>query len=126
MEEHVDPKEIIFEDTKSFIENKHSWAKLKLKRDKKTGIGYMDIIAGEKNKKAHCHIGLGFNGKEIFREDRGKINEITRRVTSKLHGKLPDEKIVLNNLPESYRFRVSVELNGTAKKATLKKFEFVE
>jgi len=125
MEEIVDPTEIIFDDTKEFIENEGHWAKIRLKRDKSTGLGYLDILAGKKNDKGdHCHLGFSFDGKELVREYRGKVNEITRKVTSKLHGEMPDEKIILNDSPEAYRFRISVVLDGPTKKAILKKFEF--
>jgi hypothetical protein len=49
MENLVDPKEIIFENTKAHIENEQSWAKLRFRRDKNGGA-YIDIIAGKKQK----------------------------------------------------------------------------
>lgn len=125
MENLVDPKEIIFENTKSYIENNHSWAKLRLKRDKKMG-GYIDIVAGKKGKDAHFHIGFGFNGNEIFREDRDRINKIHKTVNSNLHGKIFDEQIILKNSPGSYTFRIVTDLHEPTKKAILKKFEFIE
>lgn len=73
-----------------------NWAKLRTKKDLKTGETYFDVLIGLKGKKAHAHIGFNLNNTLRFQQYRKITHSIERTVESQKHGFLEHKKVIVD------------------------------
>ena len=52
------------------VKNNTHWAKVRTKKDPKTGETYFDVLIGLKGKEAHAHIGINLNQTLRFQQYR--------------------------------------------------------
>jgi len=78
------------------IKNEKYWAKLRIKKDSKTGNNYIDILSGEKGKPWKSHLGINLDQSLLFSKYRGVIHSIKRDVDSKIKGHLETRKYIVD------------------------------
>lgn len=89
------------------------WAKLRILKDRKDGLDYFDIVAGEKHEE-HAHYAFNLDGSLKFRVPRKKINSMRKVVELEFHGKLSDEKVQFRNTESNIEltFQVRIKKSG--------------
>ena len=80
---------------KRYKDNTH-WAVLRMKKDRKNGQQYFDILIGLKDKKPHAHLGINLDQTIRFSEFRKTTHSIKRTVVSKKKGLLENKAVVVN------------------------------
>ena len=97
---NIDERDLWTKQKNLEVKSENFWAKLRVKRDE-NGIQYYDVLAGERRKKSHIHIGYTLKGDEKFRRSREQIVSLSRKIKSQMHGEYPAEKIVLKKALKS-------------------------
>ena len=87
------------------------------------GIQYYDVLAGERHKRPHMHMGISLLGKAIFALDRGVVTAVTKETESRLYGRYPKEELVLKEKPGKCKVIVQVKSDGPSKESAIDVFE---
>ena len=104
------------------IRNEGYWAELRVKLDD-DNVQYYDILAGEKHKGPHMHIGMSLLGKNLFLLDRNTITAIAKETESRLYGKYQKEELVLKETPGRCNVVFRVKADGPSKESSVDAFE---
>jgi hypothetical protein len=95
------------------------WAKLRVKRDERRGEDYFDILIGKNGKDAHVHLGITLDQKLLFKECRGLVHKIGRKLESRQQGLLEDTHQIVDahvEQREDLIFKVDIDpLTGRVK-----------
>ena len=102
--------------------NKDYWAKLRVMSDS-DGVQYYDVLAGERHKRPHMHMGISLLGESIFALDRGVVTAVARETESRLYGKYPKEELRLKENPGKCEVTVRVKIDGPSKESAIDVFE---
>jgi hypothetical protein len=83
---------------KKRIETPNFWAEFRVKRDKRRGDYYIDLLVGRKEHfldhlKHYSHTGINRDQSLRFCEGRGMLTAMRREIDSKQRGRIADETI---------------------------------
>ena len=97
MKDNIVPAEKLW--TKKIVrefKDENNWAKLRTKKDHKTGETYFDILIGLRGKEPHAHIGFNLNQTLRFQQFRKITRSIERKVESQKKGFLEHKKAIVD------------------------------
>ena len=121
---HVDEHELWTKQKKLEVKTKSYWAKLRVKNQNKNQ--YYDVLVGEKNKDPHIHLGIDLLGNLIFNKTRNLVISMERKVKSEMHGKRPQEKIVLAERDRRVKVKLTATVVGDTKESAISIFGLKE
>lgn len=106
----------------------NGWGKLRIKKDRKTGKHYFDILLGLNGRKDwHTHFGITLTQELLFKEYRDQVNTISRKVESSIHGIVEDKTVVIDSSRSPrIKFIFKPKLVGTTAEVTVDKFEVID
>lgn len=129
MIENIDPRTLWTAQEDLYIENDKWWAKLRVRKDRKSDQDYYDILAGKKEKnlkkEPHYHQGVALDSNHLFLEPRDSIGEIKHKVESQLYGKTIDEKVNYKTKNEM-KFDMKFEVKGSSRESKVIRFKFLD
>jgi len=102
------------------------WATLRVKRDKVSGEDYFDVLVGKVGQPWHAHLGIALDQALLFREDRGLIRQIGRKIESRQKGLLEDRKSMVNpDVPPEADLILKLDVNPSTGEITVRDFGLI-
>jgi hypothetical protein len=102
---------------KKRIETQNFWAEFRVKRDKRRGDYYIDLLVGRRGHfldhlKHYSHTGINSDQSLRFCEGRGVLTSMRREIDSKQRGRIADETIRFKP-PEragaEFKFQITID-----------------
>ena len=91
-----------------------AWAKVRVKRDARSGEEYCDILVGvrtEGRSEPHVHIGVNRDMTQRFVLGRGRLNSIARKVEDSNWGLVEDHTSMLKPTLGKYRMQIKFRVS---------------
>lgn len=109
------------------FKGKQRWAKLRVKRDAARGEDYFDVLVGKVGQPWHAHLGIALDQKLFFREDRGLIRKIGRKIESRQRGLIENTESMVNpDVPEEAHLILKLDVNPRTGEITVVDFGLPE
>ena len=102
-----------------------SWAKLRVKRDKRSGEYYFDVLLGIKDRKDwHTHIGIDLGQSIRFTQYRDQAATLRRTDESMKKGVTYDNEITIDSsIKPKVKWTFKPNLNGVTGEVTVDEFK---